>query len=101
MPRSKKTTEERVAELEAKTQLASENFKNMEAQLKAAKEKLAEENRKKRTHNLIQLGAVIEKALGRDIEEADAERLAKFISKQELNGKFFSKAMAQVPDTDE
>ncbi|WP_144362833.1 relaxasome subunit MobC [Mediterraneibacter gnavus] len=93
MPRSKKSNEERIAELLAKKQSAEESAKKFEAQLKTLQKKDAEEKRKKRNHLLIQLGAVVEKTLEREIEEADIERLARFISKQELNGKFFTKAM--------
>ena len=101
MPKSRKTTEERIAELLARQQSAAENLKRVEAQLKAAQRKEAEEKRKKRTHYLIQLGAVVEKALGRDVEEADIDRLARFISKQELNGRYFTKAMAKEQDKTE
>ncbi len=100
MPRSKKSNEERIAELLAKKQSAEESAKKFEAQLKTLQKKDAEEKRKKRNHLLIQLGAVIEKALDREIEEADIERLARFISKQELNGKFFTKAMQKEESTE-
>ena len=93
MPRSKKSNEERIAELLAKKQSAEESAKKFESQLNTLPKKDAEEKRKKRNHLIIQLGAVVEKALNREIEESDIERLARFISKQELNGKFFTKVM--------
>lgn len=63
MPASKKTTEERIAELEEKQ-------KQLKAQKRALMNRAKVEERKKRTHRLIQVGAIVEKYLG-TIEDLD------------------------------
>lgn len=63
MPASKKTTEERIAELEEKQ-------KQLKAQKRALMNRAKAEERKKRTHRLIQVGAIVEKYLG-TIEDLD------------------------------
>ncbi len=56
-----------------------------------------EEERKKRTHRLIEIGAAVESVLGRCIEIEEIPKLIAFLNKQEANGKFFSKAMQKEP----
>ena len=58
------------------------------------------EERKIRTHRLIEIGAAVESVLGRCIELEEIPKLIAFLNKQEMNGKFFSKAMQKSPDTD-
>ena len=53
----------------------------------------SEEDRKKRTKRLIELGGIIESVLGRATTDEDKIRLLNFLKKQETNGKFFSNAM--------
>ena len=52
-----------------------------------------EADRKARTKRLIQIGAIVEKELGRDFVDDDFRRLSYFLKMQERNGKYFSKAM--------
>ena len=59
-----------------------------------------EEERKIRTHRLIEIGAAVESVLGRCIELEEIPKLIAFLNKQEANGKFFSKAMQKDPDMD-
>ena len=42
----------------------------------------------------------MESVLGRCIELEEIPKLIAFLNKQEMNGKFFSKAMQKSPDTD-
>ena len=53
----------------------------------------SEEDRKKRTKRLIELGGIIEFVLGRATTDEDKIRLLNFLKKQETNGKFFTSAM--------
>lgn len=53
----------------------------------------SEEDRKKRTKRLIELGGIIESVLGRATTDEDKIRLLNFLKKQETNGKFFTSAM--------
>ena len=59
-------------------------------QLKYQRNKLL---RKERTRRLIQAGGIIERELGRPLEDEDLERLARFLIAQERNGAYFSRAM--------
>lgn len=83
---SKKTAEEKIAELQAKRQQLLEQEKKIKAQLAA-------DQRKARTKRLIEVGATVEKVLGRPIEKDDLPKLAAFLEGQEIRGNYFSRAM--------
>ena len=57
------------------------------------------EERKKRTHLLCQIGGTVEKVLDRPLVEEDVMRLLNFLNQQERNGKYFTRAMEECPDT--
>ena len=86
MPKSTKSFEERLADLEKKQQ-----------DLKAEKQKLIakhkEEERKRDAHEKILLGGAVLSVLGRPYIEGDEKRLQEFLEKQERNGKYFTSAM--------
>lgn len=87
MAATKKTIDERIAELQEK----QAQLKAKEKQLRA---KQSAENRKKEAHRKIVVGGAVESVLGRPIEgDEDINRLITFLKKQEERGKFFSKAM--------
>jgi len=71
----------------------SKKMEQLEAQKKALEQKQKEEERKKRTKRLIELGGIIESVLGRPTIDEDKIRLLNFLKKQEANGKYFTKAM--------
>lgn len=73
----------------------------LEAQAKAIKKRKSEDERKKRTRRLIELGGIVESVLGRDTTEEDKIRFLNSLKKQEANGKFFSKAMNSTVVQDE
>ena len=100
MAKSTKTFEERIQEKDLRAQKLIEQAKQVSAQRKELVKRQQAEERKKRTHRLIQIGAAVESVLGGSIEEEDVPKLIAFLSKQESNGKFFSKAMQKSPDTD-
>ena len=93
MAKSKKSLEERMLDIEQREQATIEKAKRYEAQKRELKKKLETEERKKRTHRLCVIGGAVESVLGATIEEEDIPKLIAFLNKQELNGKFFSKAM--------
>lgn len=78
--------EERLAEI-AKRQ------EQLKAQERDLKKRQSEEERKRRTRRLIELGGIVESVLGRPTVDEDKERFLNFLKKQESNGGFFSKAM--------
>lgn len=83
--RTRKTTEESLAELEKEE-------KALQAKKKALKAKLSTEKRKQDTKEKIILGAIIKSYLG-DYQEGDEGRLLAFIKAQDERGRLFSKAM--------
>ena len=85
---SRKTTSERIAEIEKKQE-------QMNALKRQLQKREAAENRKARTRRLIMIGAEVEKVLGRAIEEHDLPKLRWFLESQETRGHYFSKAMAE------
>lgn len=65
----------------------------LKAQEKALRQRHSEEERKKRTRRLIELGGIVESVLGRPTTDQDKVRFMYFLKLQERNGGFFSKAM--------
>ena len=93
MAKSTRSLEERIQEKNLRAQKLIEQAKKAEAQVKQLEKRQQAEERKKRTHRLIQIGTAVESVLDMSIEEEDIPRLIAFLNKQESNGKFFSKAM--------
>lgn len=73
----------------------------LDAQAKMIKKRKSEDERRKRTRRLIELGGIVESILGRATTDDDKTRFLNFLKKQESNGKFFSKAMNNVAILDE
>lgn len=100
MGKSTRTSEERIQEKDLRIEKLQQELKQYEAQRKQLRKRQKEEERKIRTHRLIEIGAAVESVLGRAIEIEEIPTLIAFLNKQEANGKFFSKAMQKSPDTD-
>lgn len=83
---ARKTIDERIEENIRK----QEQLKARERDLKKRK---SEEDRKRRTRRLIEIGGIAESVLGREFNEEDKIRFLNFLKKQETNGKYFSRAM--------
>jgi hypothetical protein len=83
---AQKSYDERLSEIAKKKE-------QLDAQEKAIKKRQSEDERKKRTRRLIEMGGIVESVLGRSTTDEDKIRLMNFLNKQESNGKFFSKAM--------
>ena len=100
MGKSTRTYEERILEKDSKIERLIQELKQQEAQRKQLLKRQKEEERKIRTHRLIEIGAAVESVLGRCIEIEEIPKLIAFLNRQEANGKFFSKAMQKNPNTD-
>lgn len=88
---AQKSYEDRIAEIQKKQE-------QLEAQKRALQKKQSEEDRKKRTRRLIELGGIVESVLGRPTTDEDKIQLLNFLNRQEKNGYFFTKAMnEQIP----
>ena len=100
MGKSTRTYEERIQEKDLRIEKLQQELKQYETQRKQLLKRQKEEERKIRTHRLIEIGAAVESVLGRAIEIDEIPKLTAFLNKQEANGKFISKAMQKSPDTD-
>ena len=83
---AQKSYDERLVELQKRQE-------QLKAQEKALKKRQSEEERKRRTRRLIELGSIVESVLGRNTTEEDKIKLLNFLKKQEANGNYFTKAM--------
>lgn len=103
MAKQRKTLDERIQNCTTKEEEMLEKLKQYQAQRKQLERRKKEEERKIRTHRLIQIGGAVESVLGRAVTEEDIPKLIAFLKKQETNGRFFSKAMqsSTVPNTAE
>lgn len=103
MAKQRKTLDERIQNCTTKEEEMLEKLKQYQAQRKQLERRKKEEERKIRTHRLIQIGGAVESILGRAVTEEDVPKLIAFLKKQETNGRYFSKAMqsSTVPNTPE
>jgi hypothetical protein len=83
---ARKTIEEQIKALEEKEQ----SLKAQKMQLQA---KQREQEKKARTHRLIEVGGAVESVLGRPIEKEEIPKLIAFLKAQEDRGQFLSKAL--------
>ena len=83
---SQRSFDERIAELQKRQE-------QLKAQERDLRKRHSEEERKKRTRRLIELGGIVESVLGRPTTDQDKVRFMYFLKLQEKNGGFFSKAM--------
>ena len=80
-----------------------EKQRQLKEQEKKLKAQLSQEERKKRTRNLIQLGGAVCKVLNEDtvegdtITENDISNLIAFLKNQNTRGDYFTKAMQRTP----
>ena len=77
--------------------------RNMQHRKKELQKRQKAEESKKRTHRLCVIGGAVESVLGYPIEEEDIPKLIGFLKRQEVNGRYFSKAMQkeQIPEMEE
>lgn len=80
---SKKSFDERIAELDSKAQTAFEKGKQYEAQKRNLEKRKKAEERKKRNHLLIEIGAAVESLMDRPVQEGDEIRLLNFLKRQD------------------
>lgn len=101
MAKQRRTLDERIQSCATKEEEMLEKLKQYQAQRKQLEKQKKAEERKIRTHRLIQIGGAVESVLGRSVMEEDVPKLIAFLKKQESNGKYFSRAMQteRIPDT--
>lgn len=95
---SKKSYDERIDDIQKK-------MEQLKAQEKALKKRASEEERRKRTKRLIEVGGAVESVLKKSlgeyaglIEKEDLPALISFLEKQEERGQYFSKAITNGRD---
>lgn len=89
MPR--KSSEEKIADLEKQIEVAKARLREEKAKKKHA-DKVKE--RKERTHRLIQIGAICEEVYGKPITEGSMQNaLRQFLQDQNTRGGYYSKAL--------
>lgn len=93
MAKQRRTLDERIQSCTTKEEEMLEKLKQYQAQRKQLEKQKKAEERKIRTHRLIQIGGAVESVLGRPVTEEDVPKLIAFLKKQESNGKYFSRAM--------
>lgn len=93
MAKQRRTLDERIQSCATKEEEMLEKLKQYQAQRKQLEKQKKAEERKIRTHRLIQIGGAVESVMGRPVMEEDVPKLIAFLKKQESNGKYFSRAM--------
>lgn len=87
---NRKTAQEKLEELKLKQE-------QLKAQQKALENRIKSEERKKRTHRLIEVGAEVEAALGYPLDSPEARKaLGDFLRAQEARGKWVTKAIDEA-----
>ncbi len=93
MAKPRRTLDERIQSCTTKEEEMLEKLKQYQAQRRQLEKQKKAEERKIRTHRLIQVGGAVESVLGRPVAREDIPNLIAFLKKQKSNGKYFSKAM--------
>ncbi len=93
MATEKKSYEERIAEIQEK----QKQLKEQERKLKA---KYSQEERKKRTKHLIEIGGAVYSVLGDNYQDGDVDKLIAFLKLQDQRGNYFSSAMGRHKKND-
>lgn len=70
-----------------------EKEKKLAKELNDLRRKRRQKEKEKQQNKLAEIGAVCEKVLGREFQEADVDKLRVFLEQQESRGKFYSSAM--------
>lgn len=90
MATERRSIDERIAELQEKQKQLKEQEKKLRAQA-------SQQERKKRTKHLIEIGAAVYAALGDSYQDGDVERITAFLKQQDARGNFFTTAMGRTP----
>jgi hypothetical protein len=86
MAELKKSSEEKIAELDKR-------IEQIKAQKKAIIQREKQAERKARTKRLIEIGGAAESVLGRPFQNDDLQKFINFLKQQEIRGNYYSKAM--------
>ena len=90
---NRRPLEVRIAEKQRLLEAEKKRLKEYENQMKLLNAKKREQDRKERTHRLIEVGAAVESVLKAPITNDMLPRLLDWLESQEKKGRYFSKAM--------
>ncbi len=90
---NRRPLEVRIAEKQRLLEAEKKRLKEYENQMKLLNAKKREQDRKERTHRLIEVGATVESVLKAPITNDMLPRLLDWLESQERKGRYFSKAM--------
>ncbi len=93
MPRTQKTPDERLRELDAKIEKQKAEIKKIEEQKKILEKQKKTAERKADAHRKIEVGATVESICHIPIEKEDLPKLVSYLKAQEAKGFYFSTAM--------
>lgn len=101
--RSTKPLDERVAEKQARLEEMLKKAKLYENQLKQLEARQKDEERKKRTHRLIEIGATVEAITGTPLEGENLLRFASYLRRLENNENSLTRSigLSNVPASTE
>lgn len=95
MAKQRRTLDERIQSCTTKEEEMLEKLKQYQAQRKQLEKQKKAEERKIRTHRLIQIGGAVESVLGRPVTEEDVPKLIAFLKKQEAMENIFPELCRQ------
>jgi hypothetical protein len=95
--KSTRPLDERVAEKQARLEEMLKKAKQYEAQLKQLEARQKDEERKKRTHRLIEIGASIESIAQAPVEGESLIRLINYLQRLEARDNHFTKYIGVYP----
>lgn len=90
---NRRPLEVRIAEKQRLLEAEKKRLKEYENQMKLLNAKKREQDRKERTHRLIEVGATVESVLKAPITNDMLPKLLDWLESQEKKGRYFSKAM--------
>ena len=96
---NRRPLEVRIAEKQRLLEAEKKRLKEYENQMKLLNAKKREQDRKERTHRLIEVGATLESVLKAPITGDMIPKLLDWLESQERKGSYFSKAMGITRET--
>ncbi len=98
--KSTRPLDERVAEKQARLEEMLKKAKQYEAQLKILEAKQKDEERRRRNHRLIEIGASVESITQAPVEGETLIRLIKYLQKLEAKDNHFTKYIGVYPGSE-
>lgn len=89
-----KDFEQRITEKQKQLDEMLERAKKYQAELRGLQNKKKEEERRQRTHRLVEVGATVESVIKCPIQKNELPKLLAWLEEQEKNDRGFSKVLA-------